>query len=138
MKLTSIACVVIASLSFGAVAQAGDRDGRGSEEDMQRGRQHGHNDHRDRGGRGDQNDYRFDRRDERWNDRQDHYNARGQEFSRGRTMPYEYRRPEYVVIDYSRHRLPPPPRNHQWVQVGADYVLVAIATGIIAQIILNQ
>lgn len=29
-------------------------------------------------------------------------------------------------------------RGHQWVQVGADYVLIAIATGVIAQIILNQ
>ncbi|WP_435520846.1 RcnB family protein [Caenimonas aquaedulcis] len=31
-----------------------------------------------------------------------------------------------------------PPRGHQWVQVGGVYVLVAIATGIIAQLLLNQ
>ena len=29
-------------------------------------------------------------------------------------------------------------RGHQWVQVGTDYVLVAIATGLIANLILNN
>jgi Ni/Co efflux regulator RcnB len=28
--------------------------------------------------------------------------------------------------------------GHRWVQVGADYVLIAIATGVIASIILNN
>ena len=31
-----------------------------------------------------------------------------------------------------------PPRGYHWVQNGPDYVLVAIATGIIAQILLNH
>ena len=31
-----------------------------------------------------------------------------------------------------------PPRGYNWVQTGGDYVLVAIATGIIAQILLGQ
>ncbi|RYY65965.1 MAG: hypothetical protein EOO24_54505, partial [Comamonadaceae bacterium] len=30
------------------------------------------------------------------------------------------------------------PRGHQWVQVGPDYVLTAIATGVIVNMILNQ
>ena len=138
MKLTPIACVLIASLGFSAVAQARDHGGRGPDEDMQRGRQHSRSDHGQEGRGQDGRQERYDRRDERWNDRQDHYNARGPEFSRGHYIPYEYRRPQYVVVDYGRHRLPPPPHNHHWVQVGADYVLVAIATGIIAQIILSQ
>ncbi|MES1163856.1 MAG: RcnB family protein, partial [Rhizobacter sp.] len=29
-------------------------------------------------------------------------------------------------------------RGYHWVQTGGDYVLVAIATGIIASILLNQ
>jgi Ni/Co efflux regulator RcnB len=37
--------------------------------------------------------------------------------------------------DYRAYNLSPPPRGHQWVQVGADCVL--IATGLIANIILN-
>jgi Ni/Co efflux regulator RcnB len=42
------------------------------------------------------------------------------------------------VNDWRSHRLSAPPRGYQWVQVGGDYVLVAIATGIIAQLLLNQ
>lgn len=43
-----------------------------------------------------------------------------------------------MVSNYRMHRLPPPPRSHAWVQVGGDYVLIAIATGLIANIILNH
>jgi Ni/Co efflux regulator RcnB len=83
-------------------------------------------------------DPRFDQREERWNNRRPYYNARGPEFVRGAYMPREYRAHSYVVNDYRSHRLPPPPRHQQWVQVGSDYVLVAIATGIIASIVLNR
>ena len=83
-------------------------------------------------------DQRFDQREERWNDRRTYYNARGPEFRRGGYIPREYRNPTYVINDYRPYRLSPPPRNHQWVQVGADYVLIAIATGIIANIVLSQ
>lgn len=83
-------------------------------------------------------DRRFDQRSERWNDRRDQYNARSPEFTRGGHIPREYRNANYVVRDYRTHRLPPPPHNHRWVQVGSDYVLIAIATGIIASIVLNH
>lgn len=83
-------------------------------------------------------DQRFDQRQERWNDRHTYYNARGPEFRRGGYIPREYRNPTYFITDYRPYHLPPPPRNHQWVQVGADYVLIAIATGIIASIVLSQ
>jgi Ni/Co efflux regulator RcnB len=81
---------------------------------------------------------RFDQRGPRWNDRSDFYNARGPEFRRGGHLPSSYYNRSYFVQDYRRHNLPPPPHHHQWVQVGADYVLVAIATGIIANIIVNH
>jgi len=45
----------------------------------------------------------------------------------------QYRSRQYVVEDWRGHRLHQPPHGYQWVQVGGDYVLVAIATGIIAQ-----
>lgn len=45
----------------------------------------------------------------------------------------------YVLIDDWRdHRLDPPPRGQRWVRIGADFALVAIATGVIAQIILGD
>ncbi len=39
---------------------------------------------------------------------------------------------------YRGHRLSAPPRGYQWVQVGPDYVLAAVATGIIMNMILSQ
>ena len=67
-----------------------------------------------------------------------YYNARGPEFVRGRALPSDLRTPQYVVVNYGQHRLAAPGRGQQWVQVGADYVLVAIATGVIANIVLNR
>ena len=66
------------------------------------------------------------------------YGARGPQFHRGGRIPPEYRNRQYVVNDWRDHHLNQPPRGHQWVQVGADYVLVAIATGVIVQLLLNQ
>ena len=57
---------------------------------------------------------------------------------RGSRLPPEYRSRQYVVEDWRGHHLSAPPRGYQWVQAGGDYVLVAIATGIIAQLLLNQ
>lgn len=59
-------------------------------------------------------------------------------FHRGDRMPAYYRSHYYVVNDWRNHRLQAPPRGYNWVQSGADYALVAIATGVIAQIILAQ
>ena len=57
---------------------------------------------------------------------------------RGSRMPPAYRTRHYVVNDWRGHRLSAPPRGHYWVQNGADYLLVAIATGVIAQIIMSR
>ena len=59
-------------------------------------------------------------------------------FRKGGRLPSEYRNKQYVVNDWRSHRLSAPPRGYQWVQTGGDYVLVAVATGLIAQILLNQ
>lgn len=59
-------------------------------------------------------------------------------FRRGQRLSDEYRNRQYVVDDWREHHLNAPPRGYHWVQVGADYVLVAIATGIIAQVLLSQ
>jgi Ni/Co efflux regulator RcnB len=59
-------------------------------------------------------------------------------YYRGERMPLQYRSRQYVVEDWRSHRLSAPPRGYHWVQSGGDYVLVAIATGIIAQLLLNN
>jgi len=59
-------------------------------------------------------------------------------FYRGGRLPAEYRHRQYVVDDWRGHNLSAPPRGYHWVQTGADYVLVAIATGVILQLLLNR
>lgn len=57
-------------------------------------------------------------------------------FYRGDRLPPEYRSRQYVVDDWRGHRLSAPPRGYHWVQSGSDYLLVAIASGVIASILL--
>jgi Ni/Co efflux regulator RcnB len=134
-KFSATVCAVAAialltsSLSFA--------DDRGRQDEFQRGNGHGSGHGKDRGHDKHRDEDRFDQRDGRWNDRRPDYNARGPDFHRGGYISREYRSRAYEV-DYREHRLRRPPEGHRWVQVGADYVLIAIATGVIASIILNQ
>ena len=57
---------------------------------------------------------------------------------RGSRLPREYNSRYYVVDDWRGHHLSAPPSGYHWVQAGGDYVLAAIATGVIAAILLNQ
>jgi Ni/Co efflux regulator RcnB len=43
--------------------------------------------------------------------------------------------PGYYV-DYRSHHLRAPPRGYQWVRVDNDYMMIALATGLIASIII--
>jgi Ni/Co efflux regulator RcnB len=122
-----------------------------------------HADPRDRPVDTRRDDRRSDRRDDyrSRNDRRDDYRGRddrrgppghapaygyrdgrgagpNHNFYRGGRQPPEWRSRQYVVDDWRGHRLTAPPRGYHWVQTGGDYVLVAIATGIIASILLNQ
>jgi Ni/Co efflux regulator RcnB len=42
------------------------------------------------------------------------------------------------VVDYRIHRLRHPPRGYEWRESNGRYVMVAIATGVIASIILSN
>jgi Ni/Co efflux regulator RcnB len=107
--------------------------------------------------RGDRRvDERYDRRND---DRRDGYHARGggrygdegyggdrrwdgagpdHDIRRGGRLPSRYRNHQYVVDNWRDHHLRPPPRGYHWVQTGGDYVLAAIATGVIADLIINH
>lgn len=67
-----------------------------------------------------------------------YYGARGPEFRRGGHIPREYWSRQYYVNDWRGHQLYAPPYGYQWVQVGGDYVLIALATGLILNLVLNQ
>ncbi|MGP1677471.1 MAG: RcnB family protein [Burkholderiales bacterium] len=97
--------------------------------------------------RGDRNDrsrkehvQRADQQDRRHNDRRRDERGAGPDhaFHRGDRLPAEYRHRNYVVNDWRGHHLSAPPRGYHWVQTGGDYVLVAVATGIILQLLLNN
>jgi Ni/Co efflux regulator RcnB len=130
MKSKAFVCLLAAgSLTFGSLSFAQGRD-------------HRDNDRRDEQRHDQRHDDRHDNRGgyDRGHDRQDHYyyGARGPEWHRGGRLPATYRSHQYVVNDWRGHHLSAPPRGYQWVQVGNDYVLAAIATGIIAQLLLNN
>jgi len=146
MKSTFIASALIA-LTLGASGSAlaqhrdYDRDHRDgySQRDDRRDNDRYDRDRRDHG--------RYDN-DRRGNDR--YYDARNfrrddhrgggprHDLRRGHRLGHEYRDNRYVVTDWRARHLSAPPRGHHWVRAGNDYVLAAIATGIIAQVLLSN
>jgi Ni/Co efflux regulator RcnB len=135
----SVACGVMLMFASGAVlAQDQDHDDHGHD----RGRyaqSHDQRDHvrhddrrgHDRGDRHDDRDYRQERY-ANWHDRGRHEGW----YHRGGYLPVEYRT-RYVVTDWRRDRLRPPPRGYHWVRSdNGDFLLVAIASGVIASILL--
>ena len=75
----------------------------------------------------DRRDHRYDRRDERRDYRR---------WQRGQRLDARYRGNGYYVSDYRRHGLRAPPRGYRWQRVDDSYVLAAIATGLIASVII--
>jgi Ni/Co efflux regulator RcnB len=144
MKIKSAVCIAMAfaltasSLAFGQGRGNRDRDRDGVPDRLERDRRGD----ADRDRRGDRN--RFDNGERRhgppsWaNNRHDRFPDGNRRWNRGERLPPEYRDRQYVVQDWRGHRLSAPPRGHQWVQNGSDYLLVAIATGVIAQLLMNR
>jgi Ni/Co efflux regulator RcnB len=80
-----------------------------------------------RDARDDRRDYRHDRRD----DRRDH-----RRWERGQRLDARYRDNRYYVSDYRRHGLRAPPRGYRWQRVDDRFLLTAVATGLIASVII--
>jgi Ni/Co efflux regulator RcnB len=55
-------------------------------------------------------------------------------WQRGQYLPTQYRARPYVV-DYRAYRLAPPPRGYHYVRVDDRAVLVAITSGLIANVV---
>lgn len=115
---------------------------------------HGRDDHHDRRDYGhDRRDYGHDRRDYGHYDNRRGYGyghgrgyyvvhdrgPRGGWYRRGGYVPVEYRETRYVVTDWRGERLREPPRGYRWIR-GDDgqFLLVAIASGVIADILLSH
>jgi Ni/Co efflux regulator RcnB len=63
---------------------------------------------------------------------------RHEDWRKGERLEQDYRNRQYVIDNWHEHNLRQPPRGYQWVGVNGDYLLVAAATGIIAQVVLSH
>ncbi|MBA4328637.1 MAG: hypothetical protein C0428_10460 [Polaromonas sp.] len=134
MKSTATVCAIaLAALSFGSLSFAQDFNRRGPQAEPQRFEQRGPV-HRDMQRNRDMHSHPFDQRDMRQDRR---FETRGPQFHRGDRLPSHYRS-QRAMNDWQERHLHAPARGQQWVQVGADYALIAIATGVIAQLVLNR
>lgn len=89
--------------------------------------------------RADRRETRYERRAERRYDGGRYYHPRGyqaRDWRRGERLPTAYRSRAYAV-DYRAYRLSAPPRGYEYRRVGDDVVLTAIATGIIASVMIG-
>ena len=67
------------------------------------------------------------------------YRTHAPRFQRGGYLPGQYRQHGYYVNDWRAHSgLYAPPHGHQWMNVNGEFLLVALATGLIASAILNS
>lgn len=142
MKTTLIASALIAlsvTASGNALAQRGDY-GHDRYDNSRNGRAEQRNDRYDNGRH---DNARHDRNDRSYNGqhfRRDDLRGGGprHDLRRGGRLHPEYRSERYVVRDWRARHLSAPPRDYHWVRAGNDYVLAAIATGIIAQVLLGN
>ena len=145
MKTTLIASAMIAlsmAASGNALAQRGDYGNDRYDNDRNGRVEHRSSERYDN--RYDNNRYDRNERHDRYYNAQ-HYrrdDMRGggprHDWRRGQRLHQEYRSQRYVVSDWHARRLSAPPRGYHWVHAGNDYVLAAIATGIIAQVLLSN
>ena len=146
MKSTLIATALIAltmASSGSAFAQRSDhgndrdnRDGYNQSRDNDR-----HDNDRHDGPRGNAGSHRDNDRyyDARQFKRDDHRGGGPRhDLRRGQRLSKEYRDNRYVVNDWRDRHLSAPPKGHHWVRAGNDYVLAAIATGLIAKVLLSN
>jgi Ni/Co efflux regulator RcnB len=143
MLAASLALALTPALAFAAPAPDGHgNDQRWSQQHREhRGdRDRGHGDHdRDRwDDRRNDGRYTHDRRPVHRHDNGRHLGWYKQSYRRGQRVPVVYLQPRYYVSDYGRYGLAPPPRGYRWVQpyqASQEYLLVQVATGLIAQVL---
>jgi Ni/Co efflux regulator RcnB len=80
-----------------------------------------------------------------WDDDRYEHHDRGRHegwykpYHRGDRIEVVYLQPRYYVPDYRVYHLAPPPPGHRWIRYpDGRFILVAIATGVITDILLNH
>ena len=89
---------------------------------------------RDRNDEGyrDRDDARDDRRDR---DRDERHQPR---WSAGDRVTNEYLSSRYIIGEWERTGLSRPPRGHEWIRVGDEYMLVRVRDQMIAKVIVGD
>lgn len=60
-------------------------------------------------------------------------------YHKGGAVPVEYRDHRYVVDNWQEYHLHEPPRGYQWVRSdNGDFLLIAIASGVITDMLINH
>lgn len=141
---TLFAAAVAVSMLTGAVTTAYADNDRGRHER----RYYDHKDRRDHRAHARRDDrkrqdayragYRDGRADQRRYDRGRYIPPRGyrvRSWRHGDYLPRSYYERRYVVHDYRRYHLSPPPRGHHWVRVNNDVILAAVASGLVVSVV---
>lgn len=142
MKSTAIICAALAgTLGFGSIASAqewhrGDRDNH--EQWQQRREQREHQWQRER--RVEERHFNRGWSQPRYvvNQPRYAYGYGGHRYYRGGYLPREYLNGGYYVSNWNAYPgLYAPPYGYQWVNVDGDFLLVALATGLIANALMR-
>jgi Ni/Co efflux regulator RcnB len=59
-------------------------------------------------------------------------------YHKGDRLPEAEHRKEYEVNDWHARNMREPPNGYHWVRSGDDFVLAAVATGVIADVLLTR
>ncbi|CAD0336695.1 RcnB family protein [Xanthomonas hortorum] len=123
--------LLMSSAAFAAPQQHDDRDHENDRDrNAQRHDDHGNDRRDDKHDDNNRNDRRSSHNDDHRNDR------RGPPYRRGERLAPDHRGNR--VADYHKHHLNKPPRGHEWRQVDNNYVLIAVATGLIASVVAGR
>jgi Ni/Co efflux regulator RcnB len=145
--VASVASPMVLSATDASAQDRGRWEHRDQDRDHDRGRRDHHRhdgwDRRDRWDNGRHNGYYYNSRWRYGPPPAAYYGRPGyrpgyEAWRRGAYLPSYYRGGGYVVNDYYRYHLRPPPRGYYWYRTGNDYVLAAIATGLIFEVIANR
>jgi len=121
---TSLICSAIL-MSFSAVAAAQPQE-------------HGHQDHQDHQDQHGRQEHGGHKDHQKYRGMSDRGHGEGW-YRKGGRMPSEYRGHSYVVNDWRSDHLREPPRGYHWVRSdNGDFLLVAITSGIITDLLLHH
>jgi Ni/Co efflux regulator RcnB len=142
MKKSAITCAVLAaSLGFSTLASAQDWRGRhdgGQRTEQRHDRNWSHDGYRQVAPAYTHNQPRYVYNQPRYVYSTPQYYGHAHRFYRGGYLPRQYFASSYYVNDWRAYPgLYAPPYGYQWVDTGGEFVLAAIATGLIANLLMH-